>query len=82
MMHHQRFASSVTCEGVCFQNLLVSAISSSNEWSTIKLLLAIILRSTLLSYIFFLPIRSPSFLFLLYVMIGYYSNAVLRFEWF
>ena len=41
MKNFEGFASSVTCEGVCFQNLLTTNImSSSKAWSTIKLLLA------------------------------------------
>ena len=77
MKSFERFASSVTCKGVRFQNLLTrNVISPRKAWSTKKLLLVIIyISSTLPSNISLLPIRSPRFLFCLYVMIGSCSNA-------
>ena len=81
MKNFERYASSVSCEDVCFQNLwTANVISSSKTWSTIKLLLAVVLRTTLLSKNFLLPIKSPRFLFRLYAMTGSSSNAILRFD--
>ena len=80
MKNFERFASSVTCEGVCFQNLLTTNVISSKAWSTIELLLVLFLHTTLTSNIFLFPTRSPRFLLRLYAMRGYCSNAVYRFE--
>ena len=76
MKNFERFISSVTCKGVCFQHLsTTNVIFSSKAWSTIKLFLAIIFTYTLPFNIFLLPIRSPRFLFRLYATIGSSSNA-------
>ena len=81
MKSFKRFVSSVTCESVCFQNLLTtSIISSTKVCYTKSYFLLLFLRTTLPSNIFLLPIRLPRFLFCLYVVIGSCSNAVVSFE--
>ena len=80
MKNFGRFSSSVTCEGICLQNLLATNIISSRHGVQYSRFLLLFLHTALPSDIFSLPIRSPRFLFCLYAMIDYFSNSILRFQ--